>query len=152
MVENDNEFSRLPAATEKNFEGYVKRYILNNDSVHKFGRNDEPKVMEDVIRKYIHEEPSTEPVFLVFINDGGCKLGIKKPIVESSTQPIFWQFVGIGDSNFDVLRKLDTMEGRTVDNANFFHFYDIEKVSDEELYEQLLNEFPEWVNYPPLKF
>ena len=141
----DNEFSRLPAATEAIFMGYVEKNILSNGDVHKFGRNDEPKVMEDVIRKYTKEEPSDEPVFLVFINDGGCKAGIKKFIVESSFQPIFWQFVGIGDSNFDVLRKLDTMEGRFIDNANFFHIEDISKISDEELYENLLNEFPMWL-------
>ena len=141
----DNEFSRLPSVTEKDFTSYVEKQILMNESIHKFGRNDEPKVMEDVIRKYIKEEPSDEPVFLVFINDGGCKPGIKKFIVESSNQPIFWQFVGIGDSNFDVLRKLDTMEGRIVDNANFFHLDDLKKVSDEELYNQLLDEFPMWL-------
>lgn len=141
----DNEFSRLPSVTEKDFTSYVEKQILMNESIHKFGRNDEPKVMEDVIRKYIKEEPSDEPVFLVFINDGGCKPGIKKFIVESSNQPIFWQFVGIGDSNFDVLRKLDTMEGRIVDNANFFHLDDLKKVSDEELYNQLLDEFPIWL-------
>lgn len=141
----DNEFSRLPGATEATFMGYVEKNILSNDSVHKFGRNDEPKVMEDVIRKYTAEEPSDEPVFLVFINDGGCKPGIKKFVVESSGQPIFWQFVGIGDSNFDVLRKLDTMGGRVVDNANFFHLDDISQVSDAELYDQLLNEFPMWL-------
>ena len=141
----DNEFSRLPAATEEIFMGYVEKNILSNDSVHKFGRNDEPKVMKDVIQKYTKEEPSDVPVFLVFINDGGCKAGIKKFIVESSTQPIFWQFIGIGDSNFDVLRKLDTMEGRFVDNANFFHVPDIDQVTDEELYNQMLNEFPEWL-------
>ena len=141
----DNEFSRLPAVTEKDFIGYVEKYILTNETVHKFGRNDEPKVMEDVILKYTKEEPSDEPVFLVFINDGGCKPGIKKVIVESSNQPIFWQFVGIGNSNFDVLRKLDTLEGRFVDNANFFHLHDLEKVSDEDLYNQLLEEFPMWL-------
>lgn len=141
----DNEFSRLPAVTEKDFTDYVDRQIMNNESIHKFGRNDEPQVMEDVILKYTKEEPSSEPVFLVFINDGGCKPGIKKSIVSSSTQPIFWQFVGIGNSNFDVLRKLDTMEGRFVDNANFFHLDYLENVSDEELYDQLLNEFPEWL-------
>lgn len=141
----DNEFSRLPAATEATFMGYVEKNILSNSGVHKFGRNDEPKVMEDVIRKYTKQDPSGEPVFLVFINDGGCKPGIKKFIVESSSQPIFWQFVGIGDSNFDVLRKLDTMEGRVVDNANFFHLDDISQVSDEKLYDQLLNEFPMWL-------
>ncbi|MEK3980539.1 VWA domain-containing protein [Psychrobacillus sp. FSL K6-2836] len=141
----DNEFSRLPSVTEKDFTSYVEKQILMNENIHKFGRNDEPKVMEDVIRKYIIEEPSNDPVFLVFINDGGCKPGIKKFIVESSNQPIFWQFVGIGDSNFDVLRKLDTMEGRIVDNANFFHLDDLKKVSDEELYNQLLDEFPMWL-------
>lgn len=141
----DNEFSRLPPVTEKDFTSYVEKQILMNDNIHKFGRNDEPKVMEDVIKKYIKEEPSDEPVFLVFINDGGCKPGIKKFIVESSNKPIFWQFVGIGDSNFDVLRKLDTMEGRVVDNANFFHLDDLKKVSDEELYNQLLDEFPMWL-------
>lgn len=141
----DNEFSRLPGATEATFMGYVEKNILSNDSVHKFGRNDEPKVMEDVIRKYTKEEPSDEPVFLVFINDGGCKSGIKKLVVESSNQPIFWQFVGIGDSNFEVLRRLDTMGGRVVDNANFFHLENISQVSDEELYDQLLNEFPMWL-------
>lgn len=141
----DNEFSRLPEVTEKDFSNYVNDHILSNDSIHKFGRNDEPQVMEDVIRKYVEEEPSDTPVFLVFINDGGCKPGIKKFIVNSSNQPIFWQFIGIGDSNFDVLRKLDTMEGRMVDNANFFHLDAFEKVSDEELYEQLLNEFPMWL-------
>lgn len=141
----DNEFSRLPVATEATFMGYVEKNILSNEGVHKFGRNDEPKVMEDVIRKYTKQDPSDEPVFLVFINDGGCKSSIKKFIVESSGQPIFWQFVGIGDSNFDVLRRLDTMDGRVVDNANFFHLDDISQVSDEELYDQLLNEFPMWL-------
>ena len=141
----DNEFSRLPAVTEKDFIGYVDREILNNTSVHKFGRNDEPKVMADVIKKYVYEEPSQDPVFMVFINDGGCKAGIKRSIVKSSNKPLFWQFIGIGDSNFDVLRKLDTMEGRVVDNASFFHLDRMEAVSDEQLYEQLLEEFPVWL-------
>ena len=141
----DNEFARLPEVTEHNLLGYVEKNILNNEAIHKFGRNDEPQVMADVIQKYAVEDVSDEPVFLIFINDGGCKPGIKKFIVESSNKPIFWQFVGIGDSNFDVLRKLDTMEGRFIDNANFFHFEDIEKVTDEELYENLLDEFPAWL-------
>ena len=141
----DNEFSRLKSVTEQDFVNYVEKYILNNDLIHKFGRNDEPPVMEDVIKKYNIESPSSDPAFIVFINDGGCKRTIKKPVVESSTKPIFWQFVGIGDSNFEVLEKLDTMEGRFVDNANFFHIKEIEKTTDEELFNQLLNEFPGWI-------
>lgn len=141
----DNEFSRLPAVTEKDFEGYVNREIINNPFIHKFGSNNEPLVMKDVINKYIKEEPSNDPVFIVFINDGGCKSGIKKIISSSSKMPIFWQFIGIGNGSFDVLKKLDTMEGRYVDNANFFHLKDLETITDEELYEHLLNEFPMWL-------
>ena len=51
----DNEFSRLPSVTEKEFENYVNLQILNNDSIHKFGRNDEPPVMYDVMNKYLQE-------------------------------------------------------------------------------------------------
>lgn len=141
----DNEFSRLPSVTEKELPGYIERCVLNNPHVHKFGRNDEPKVMADVISKYTKEDKDYTPVFIIFLNDGGCKPTIKKFIVESATQPIFWQFVGIGNGNFDFLRKLDTMEGRIVDNANFFHLESLEKVSDEDLYNQLLNEFPLWL-------
>jgi len=141
----DTHFSRLPPVTEEDFGDYVQRHILNNSAIHKFGRNNEPPVMEDVIRKYTAEEDDDTPVFLIFINDGGVVKPIKKVIVEASVQPIFWQFVGLGDSDFEVLKKLDTMEGRVVDNANFFHLDDIAAVSDEMLYDQLLNEFPSWL-------
>lgn len=141
----DNEFSRLKPVTEIDFEGYVDRIILDNDLIHKFGRNDEPPVMKDVIKKYTEEDSSSDPAFIVFINDGGCKKSIK-PIIEGSAKhPLFWQFVGIGNGNFDFLRKLDTMEGRIVDNANFIHIEEIDKVSDGELYDALLNEFPSWL-------
>ncbi|GGD73133.1 hypothetical protein GCM10010911_33740 [Paenibacillus nasutitermitis] len=141
----DTHFSRLPPVTEDDFGDYVQNNILNNPAIHKFGRNNEPPVMEDVIRKYTVEEDEGTPVFLIFINDGGVVKPIKKIITAASVQPIFWQFVGIGDSDFEVLKKLDTMEGRVVDNANFFHLDDISAVSDEMLYDQLLNEFPSWL-------
>ncbi|WP_082562619.1 MULTISPECIES: VWA domain-containing protein [unclassified Paenibacillus] len=141
----DNEFSRLPSATEEDFDQYVQKHIMNNKTIHKFGRNNEPPVMQDVIHKYTIEEDSSIPVFMVFINDGGVVKPIKKVITESAVQPIFWQFVGIGDSDFDVLKQLDTMEGRIVDNANFIHIEDIASISDETLYNHLLNEFPLWL-------
>ncbi len=86
----DNEFSRLKPVSEKDFSGYVDREILNNDRLHKFGRNDEPPVMKDVLRKYVAEEPSSYPAFIVFINDGGCKKSIKPIIEASSDKPVFW--------------------------------------------------------------
>jgi hypothetical protein len=141
----DTHFSRLPSVTERDFGDYVQNKILNNHEIHKFGRNNEPPVMEDVIRKYTVEEDDGIPVFIIFINDGGVVKPIKKVITAASVQPIFWQFVGIGQSDFEVLKQLDTMEGRVVDNANFIHLDDIAAVSDEQLYDQLLNEFPSWL-------
>lgn len=141
----DTHFSRLPSVSEKDFDHYVQRHIMDNNKIHKFGRNNEPPVMEDVIRKYTVEENEATPVFIIFINDGGVVKPIKKVITAAAVQPIFWQFVGIGHSDFEVLKQLDTMEGRIVDNANFIHLEDIAAVSDEKLYDQLLNEFPSWL-------
>lgn len=141
----DNEFARLKPVSEQDFEGYVNRQILENDLIHKFGRNDEPPVMKDVLKKYTLEEDSQDPAFVVFINDGGCKKSIKPIIEASSTKPLFWQFVGVGNGNFEFLQKLDTMEGRFVDNANFIHIEDVDTISDEQLYDTLLNEFPMWL-------
>lgn len=141
----DTEFSRLPPVTERDLGSYVFNHIMNNDSIHKFGRNNEPPVMEDVIQKYTREEKDATPVFIIFINDGGVVKPTQKVIMAASALPIFWQFVGIGDSDFEVLKKLDTMGGRLVDNANFIHLDRIEEVNDEQLYDQLLNEFPQWL-------
>ncbi|WML38272.1 VWA domain-containing protein [Neobacillus sp. OS1-2] len=141
----DNEFSRLKPVTERDFEGYVDRIILEDELVHKFGRNDEPPVMKDVLKKYLEEDPSLDPAYIVFINDGGCKKSIKPLIENSAKYPIFWQFVGIGNGNFDFLRKLDTLEGRVVDNANFLYIEEIDKISDDQLYNALLTEFPSWL-------
>ena len=141
----DNEFSRLKPVAETDFDGYVNREILTNGEIHKFGRNDELPVIKDVLRKYTEEDPSPLPAFIVFVNDGGCKKNIKTVIQSSSKQPVFWQFVGIGNGNFDFLQTLDTMEGRFVDNANFLHVPQIDKISDHELYDALLNEFPAWL-------
>jgi len=142
----DTEFSRLPPVTEQDLGRYVFTHILNNRTIHKFGRNNEPPVMEDIIKKYTEEEPDSTPVFIIFINDGGVVKSTKNVIMAASVQPIFWQFVGIGNSDFEVLKQLDTMKGRLVDNANFIHLDHIEKVTDEDLYDQLLNEFPLWLS------
>lgn len=108
------------------------------------GINNEPCVMQEIIDIY---GSSKLPVYIIFISDGGIykKGPIKKIIIESSKYPIFWQFVGIGGSNYGILEELDEMEGRIVDNANFFSIDNINSLSDEVLYEKLLNEFPIWL-------
>ena len=108
------------------------------------GSNNEPLVMRNIIAEY---EDSNLPAYVVFVTDGGIYKtgGIKKLLVYSSYMPIFWQFVGVWGNHYDILEKLDTMRGRYVDNANFFALDDFMKVSNEELYSRLLNEFPNWL-------
>ncbi|MNV79367.1 hypothetical protein D3C71_1729160 [compost metagenome] len=66
-------------------------------------------------------------------------------IKDAASLPIFWQFVGIGGSGYGALAELDTMSGRVVDNAGFFAIDDLRKISEEELYDRLMSEFPIWL-------
>ncbi|WP_347552557.1 VWA domain-containing protein [Pseudalkalibacillus hwajinpoensis] len=40
------------------------------------------------------------------------------------------------------------MTGRFIENANFFHIKDIDRMCYEVLYNCLLNEFPDWLILP----
>lgn len=108
------------------------------------GRNNEPIVMRMVVDEY---KDTKIPAYVLFITDGGVnqKKEIQNIITEASYLPIFWQFVGVGGKNYGILEKLDTMTGRYVDNAGFFALDDFKKVSNEELYARLLEEFPSWL-------
>jgi hypothetical protein len=87
------------------------------------------------------------PTLVLFFTDGGFnqKRQIRALMKEAAALPAFWQFVGLGKANYGVLERLDTMEGRVVDNAGFFSVDDIGKISDAELYRRLLSEFPDWL-------
>ncbi|WP_407305474.1 vWA domain-containing protein, partial [Acinetobacter sp.] len=132
--------------------GNLNNYIASEQGGYKkwnagAGYNNEPAVLEDVLRYFSQETPSDLPVYIVFISDGGVAEArkIKKILQEASSQPIFWQFVGIGGKNYGVLERLDTMEGRVVDNCNFFNIENIKSISDLMLYDFLLQEFPIWL-------
>lgn len=148
----DNRFHRLPVVNSSNYENYINREILDKSKQGSykgkiFGFNDEPPVMQDVIKYYTKENKSKNPAFVVFISDGGIHKNneIKKIMIEASKYSIFWQFVGIGKAEYGILKNLDNMSGRKVDNANFFALDDIDEISDEDLYNRLLNEFPVWL-------
>lgn len=111
------------------------------------GQNDEAKVMHLVLDHY-RALPSPPPVLVVFITDGGLYRSkeIEKLLRSSSSLPVFWQFVGVGKASYGVLEKLDTLSGRTVDNAGFFAVDDLDDIQDEQLYSRLLSEFPTWLS------
>lgn len=108
--------------------------------------NVEYKAIRQVIDHYSQTGDRT-PAYVLFISDGGVHQGrkIKEAIIEASRLPIFWQFVGIGGNQYGILEHLDDMDGRLVDNCNFFALDDLHDVSEEELYERLMAEFPEWL-------
>lgn len=83
------------------------------------------------------------PVFVIFITDGenSDHEETERALRTASNYDIYFQFVGIGNESFKFLRKLDNLSGRRFDNAGFFSMEDFDKVSDETLYDELLNEF-----------
>jgi stress response protein SCP2 len=140
-----DESKRAGSVTSADFQDYINR-------THEPGSvgigNNEPDVMLDIIKKYTKEEPNAQlPAYIIFFSDGGIYYTeeIAEILIESSKLNIFWQFVGLGEADYGVLEKLDNLPGRVVDNANFFALDDFDTVSDSELYDRLLNEFPEWL-------
>jgi hypothetical protein len=116
------------------------------------------------------------PVYVIFVTDGQTtdQAGTKKQVIWSSYEPLFWQFMAIGQSSrnvtaqgappakkkrgglgarlasmmtgdFQFLEELDDMPGRFVDNADFFSVADPAALSDEQLYDLMMNEYPGWL-------
>lgn len=87
-----------------------------------------------------------QPTYVLFFTDGDNDdhAETQKLILESRKHAIFWQFVGLGQAQFTFLKKLDTLQGAGIDNANFFHFHGNE-ILDVDLYKALLVEFPIWL-------
>jgi len=108
-------------------------------------QNEEQKVIAEV-RAYVREHPVADPTLVLFFSDGGVYRNkeIEKELREAVEEPVFWQFVGLGRSNYGVLERFDTLPGRRVDNVGFFAVDDIADVPDPELYDRLLSEFPAW--------
>ncbi|MDX2555779.1 MULTISPECIES: vWA domain-containing protein [Streptomyces] len=117
------------------------------------GKTDYHLAMDAVIDHYL-DCGAEDPAFVVFQTDGGptSKLAAERYMCKAARLPLFWQFIGFGDPasrQFDFLRRLDDLAvpgKRVVDNAGFFHAgSDPRAVSDRELYDRLVGEFPKWL-------
>ncbi|MFI2377944.1 VWA domain-containing protein [Streptomyces sp. NPDC018964] len=109
-------------------------------------QNEEQKVIAEV-RAFVRDRPVSVPTLVLFFSDGGVYRNkeIERELREAVEEPVFWQFVGLGRSNYGVLERFDTLPGRRVDNVGFFAVDDISTVPDAELYDRLLSEFPQWI-------
>jgi stress response protein SCP2 len=113
--------------------------------------NEEQKVMQDII-DWVKENPSEYPTLVLFWSDGGIyrNAEIERLIRDSLELPIFWMFLGLGRSNYGILRKLDQLEGRfigevEVDNTGFEEIDDIESKEDFWLYDIIIFNMAKWV-------
>ncbi|WP_326769062.1 VWA domain-containing protein [Streptomyces sp. NBC_01591] len=109
-------------------------------------QNEEQKVIAEV-RAFVRDRPVPDPTLVLFFSDGGVHRNreIEQELRAAAEEPVFWQFVGLGSSRYGVLERFDTMPGRRVDNVGFFAVDDIERISDQELYDRVLSEFPSWL-------
>ncbi|MEU9333031.1 VWA domain-containing protein [Streptomyces sp. NPDC048290] len=109
-------------------------------------QNEEQKVIAEV-RDYVRRYPAAAPTLVLFFSDGGVYRNeqIERELRAAVDEPVFWQFVGLGRSNYGVLERFDTLSGRRVDNVGFFAVDDIGSLPDAELYDRLLSEFPSWI-------
>lgn len=125
------------------FEGYVEREIL---AKHKINQATQYATAIDLVNRSYFGKLDT-PIYVIFVTDGDAtdKKESASWIKQLCRQPIFWKFVGIGKEEFSFLAKLGELDGRAIQNTHFIQVNDLAAWSDEELYERLLEGFPEWL-------
>lgn len=139
-------YRRLDGIDLSNFENYVDEVIMGSGE--KFGCTSYSPVLKDVFNKYIEEEPSKFPSFVIFVTDGSNDDRRKTDdiIRLTSKYNMFIQFVGLGtDDDFSYLKKLDNLTGRPVDNTGFIEVADFDRMNDDELYSKLLEQYVDWI-------
>lgn len=160
-------FKKLPEITLENYSDYIKK--VAEKSGFSMGCTEYAPVLEDIrdlhqveqnknggfFSKLFGKKQSLENtavnldenILVIFITDGdnSDKSETNKVIRELSETKTFIQFVGIGNSKFSYLEKLDNLSDRKVDNTGFTKFSDISKVEDTELYTNVLEQFADWL-------
>lgn len=87
------------------------------------------------------------PVFVLYFTDGDNddKRETEAILREASNYGIFFQFIGVGDADMYFLEKVNGLSGTFIDNCGFFRVSDIDNITDEQLYSQMMMEFPQFI-------
>lgn len=158
-----------PSAVEGNFENYIKKNILENNMVPKWGGTDYAPVTDEILEDFGFYDvkksggflgfgstvtkslrgnsTSGDPVIVFFFTDGansdqGAITHLFSEMEKAGTQ-LYTLFIGIGGANFNNIVKLGDKFG----NVGFLNVSDIKKISaDEAIYEKLLpDELTDWL-------
>ncbi|MEU1128305.1 VWA domain-containing protein [Streptomyces sp. NPDC005900] len=134
-----------------NYPGRIEKLHQNLGHM---GRTNYHWAMDAVLDHYLDNHGSA-PALVVFQTDGGptSRAAAERYLCKASSLPLFWQFIGFGDpddNEFAFLHRLDELavpQRRVVDSAGFFHAgKDPRTLSDDLLYDHLLQEFPNWLS------
>jgi hypothetical protein len=142
--------TEVDGVDEVSLSGYDGRINKLHDAYGHMGRTNYAAAMTAVIDHY-QESGATAPAFVVFQTDGGptSRTAAVDVLCRAAKLPIFWQFIGFGDDDFRFLHHLDDLPvpaKRVVDNAGFFPAGGNPRaIPDEELYDRLMQEFPQWL-------
>lgn len=126
---------------EANYRGFVDNWARR----HRMGNTDYLPCIRS-IRNFVHDNemtaPGKPPVFVNFVTDGATRneRGIKQELVNAASEPIFWQFMGLGYSPA-FLEELDEMGGRVIDNVGLFDVNHSQSLPDEAFYDRTISEF-----------
>lgn len=140
-------FERMEPVTAFNYEDYVENVFMNA-RMSMGGTNYSP-VLEDIVKYYKVKHPSTTPAFIIFITDGDNwdEYETDAIVRELSNYNMFVQFVGIGTQcSFKYLKHLDDLSGRKHDNTGFVAVADMNKMDDQQLYNEMLRQYNDWLN------
>jgi hypothetical protein len=152
----ENKFTKIAPITLKNLDDYINRDVLGK---YQMGGTEYAPVLKAIYNDFVKKSNgflgfgSTKvdkmdiPVYVIFITDGenSDKNETEQIIRKMSESGFFIQFIGIGNESFRFLSKLDDLDGRKIDNANFFKCQNITHIADDELYKLLMTEFPSWL-------
>lgn len=112
--------------------------------------NNEPEAMRDIMMIY---GARREPVMVLFVTDGriASDWEIEEILIKTSRFPVFWQFIGIHGEEYGVLSRLEQIDGRHTQNAAFMALDDIDEVTDQALFAELLHNLDLWLNTPAVQ-
>ena len=157
-----HEYMKMEDLNLRNYENYITSIVMN--SGYRMGGTNYAPVLKAIIEgdvkstggffgigaRTTYVNPivdNGDPTFILFITDGAnADRGETNNIIKrSSSMNVFIQFIGIGYEQFDYLRQLDDMQGRARDNTGFSRMESLENVSDEVLYNNVLEQFSMWL-------
>jgi hypothetical protein len=164
----DNYNQRTHSLKDQRLEGYTN-YSEAIKLVDNFYRNQPDKNLTPVFVIFVTDGDASDkakaieairkisdlPIFFQFVAIGEDynPLEANEPVKEEPKKGFFGKLFGSSSSStnsqyptsFKFLHQLDELDGRNVDNAGFFAVKEIDSLSDKEMYDLLLSEYPSFL-------